>query len=117
MNCKGCGFWKFDMNPQTGAEIHRCARDASPRLDDETAAEDGCEYGVPPIEDVLRWLDHRLQGALMPGAERMYRAMRYYLEDVRDGEDEKALTGDLKLMLCATQDMILEKRGEDVGGY
>ena len=67
------------MDPKAGAEIHRCACNASPQLDDETAAEDGCEYGVPPIEDVLRWLDHRLQGALMPGAERMYRAIRYYL--------------------------------------
>lgn len=79
MNCNECGFWMSDMDPQAGAEIHRCACDASPQLDDETAAEDGCEYGVPPIEDVLRWLDHRLQGALMPGAERMYRAIRYYL--------------------------------------
>lgn len=83
MNCNGCGFWRSDMDPQTGAEIHRCACDASPRLDDETVPDDGCEYGVPPIEEVLRWLDHRLQGTLMPGAERMYRAIQYYLEDVR----------------------------------
>ncbi len=45
MICKRCAYWEVDIDPETGVEIHRCDCCASPRLDDVTAAEDGCVYG------------------------------------------------------------------------
>lgn len=43
--CGRCISWEADIDPETGEEIHRCDCCASPRLDDVTAAEDGCVYG------------------------------------------------------------------------
>ena len=72
-----CPFYQYADVLDNGALIQTKCELAAYRRPPER--EDGCKYGVPPIEDVLRWLDHRLQGTLMPGAERMYRAIRYYL--------------------------------------
>ena len=45
MICKRCAYWEPDIDSETGVEIHRCACCASPRLDDVTRKDDGCEYG------------------------------------------------------------------------
>lgn len=45
VKCSKCEYWNMDMDDETGEDIHRCVCDASPRLDDVTEGEDGCEYG------------------------------------------------------------------------
>ena len=55
MICKNCIYWELDNDE--GTDYHRCACDPSPRLDDVTEAEDGCEYGTdwPPLDRTIGW--------------------------------------------------------------
>ena len=88
MICKNCIYWELDNDE--GTDYHRCACDPSPRLDDVTEAEDGCEYGTdwPPLERTIGWTEARLRGALLPGACRMYRAILAYLRELEELKDE-----------------------------
>ena len=42
--CKDCIHWRLDTDPETGAEVHVCCNNASPRLDDLTEGSDHCGY-------------------------------------------------------------------------
>ena len=42
--CIDCAYWRRDTDPETGAEVHICGNDASPRLDDLTEGSDHCGY-------------------------------------------------------------------------
>ena len=42
--CIDCAYWRRDTNPETGAEVHICGNNASPRLDDLTKGSDHCGY-------------------------------------------------------------------------
>ena len=90
MKCRECVYW--EQENETGVVFHRCACDPSPRLDDETKAEDGCGHGedLPSLERTIGWLCHRLLGTLMPGPEKMYRAAVKYLEKLEALDHGKA---------------------------
>lgn len=54
MTCKHCAYWEPDIDPETGVGIHRCDCCASPRLDDVTRKDDGCEYAAFSIKSATR---------------------------------------------------------------
>lgn len=90
MKCRECVYW--EQENETGVPFYRCTCDPSPRLDDETEAEDGCEYGKdwPTLDRTIGWLNQRLRGTLMPGTETMYRAAVKYLEKLEALDHGKA---------------------------
>ena len=90
MKCRASVYW--GQENETGVPFYRCTCDPSPRLDDETEAEDGCEYGKdwPTLDRTIGWLNQRLRGTLMPGPEKMYRAAVKYLEKLEALDHGKA---------------------------
>ena len=88
MKCKSCIYWELDNDE--GTDYHRCACDPSPRLDDVTEAEDGCEYGTdwPPLDRTIGWMEGHLRGTVIPGTVKMYRAILGYLRELEVLKDE-----------------------------
>ena len=42
----------------------------------------------PPLEQVITWLEHRLQGTLVGSTERMYKAELGYLKELKEMIDK-----------------------------